>query len=221
MICFQAELDALLGPLLAREGWLPMALQRLEQDPLARYIESAARPACARAARTAGEAMALRARLGPWRTAEEALRAQGVSVRDSGAEPVSGPFIHHALYTAPPPHVTVFTKPLEAAEWLLQSTEQRGRLGSVILREVVLAHELFHHLVLRLGATAAVHPRVELTRLGPWRRWGVVKAAEEIAAAGFAASWCGVAWAPEVLDCLTLAAYGSKSAGSRPLTPTS
>ena len=211
MTCLPAELDALLGPLLARDGWLPMALERLEQDPLARHIEREARPACARAARRAGEAMARRARLGPWRTAEEALRAHGVSICDSDAEAVSGPFIHHAFYTAPPPRVTVFAKPLEAAEWLLQVTERRGRLGSVILREVVLAHELFHHLVLRFGAPAAV---------GPWRRWGVVKAAEEIAAAGFAASWCGVAWAPELLDCLTLAAYGSKSAGSSPWTPT-
>ncbi len=192
--------------------WLPIALRRLEQDPLARHIEAKVRPAMARAAREAGEAMARSARPAQWRTAEDALRALGVSIRDSDAEAASGPFIHHALYTAPPPRVTVFAKPLEAVERALEAMELRRRLGSVSVREVVLAHELFHHLIRRLEAPVAVRPRVAVLRLGPWRRWGVVRAAEEIAAAGFAAAWCGVAWAPELVDCLTLAAYGSRSA---------
>jgi len=55
-------LDALVGPLFTPDGWLPMALRRLEQDPLARLIETGARPAMARAARKAGEAVARSAR---------------------------------------------------------------------------------------------------------------------------------------------------------------
>jgi len=208
----QAELDALVGPLFTPDGWLPMALRRLEQDRLARLIETDARPAMARAARKAGEAVARSARRRGWRTAEEALRAQGVDVRQSDAEAASGPFIHHALYTAPPPRVIVFTRTLDAVEQMLETTGLRGRIGPVIVREVVLAHELFHHLARTVGAPAAVRPRVEVLRLGPWRRHAVVRAAEEIAAAGFAAAWCGVDQAPELLDCLTLAAYGQSTA---------
>ena len=209
MIVSPAELDALVGPLFTPDGWLPMALRRLEQDPLARLIETDARPAMARAARKAGEAVALRSRRRGWRTAEEALRAQGVEVRESDAEAASGPFIHHALYTAPPPRVTVFAGTLDAVEQMLETTGLRGRIGTVIVREVVLAHELFHHLARTVGAPAAVRPEVEVLRLGPWRRRAVVRAAEEIAAAGFAATWCGVDQAPELLDCLTLAAAQS------------
>jgi hypothetical protein len=204
----RAELDALVGPLFAPDGWLPMALQRLEQDLLARLIETDARPAMARAARKAGKAVALRSRRRGWRSAEEALRAQGVDVRQSDAEAASGPFIHHALYTAPPPSVIVFTKTLDAVEQMLETTGLRARIGTVSVREVVLAHELFHHLARTVGVPGAVRPEVEVLRLGPWRRHAVVRAAEEIAAAGFAGAWCGVDRAPELLDCLTLAAYG-------------
>ncbi len=136
------------------------------------------------------------------------LRAQGVDIRESDAEAVSGPLIHHALYTAPPPRVIVFTRTLDAVEQMLVTTGLRGRLGTVIVREVVLAHELFHHLARTVGAPAAVRPEVDVLRLGTWARRAVVRAAEEIAAAGFAAAWCGVDRAPEPLDCLTLAAYG-------------
>ncbi len=212
MTVSQAELDALVGPLFTSDGWLPMALQRLEQDLLARLIETDARPAMARAAREAGEAMARSARRRGWRTAEEALRAQGVEVRQSEAPAVSGPFVHHALYTAPPPRVIVFTRTLDAVEQLLETTGLRGRIGTVVVREVVLAHELLHHLARTVGAPAAARPEVEVLRLGPWGRRAVVRAAEEIAAAGFAAAWCGVDRAPELLDCLTLAAYGQSAA---------
>jgi len=208
----QAELGALVGPLFTPDGWLPMALRRLAQDLLAHRIETDARPAMARAAREAGEAMALSARRRGWRTAEEALRAHGVDVRQSEAEAASGPFVHHALYTAPPPGVIVFTRTLDAVEHMLETTGLRDRIGTVIVREVVLAHELFHHLARTVGAPAAVRPEVEVLRLGPWGRRAVVRAAEEIAAAGFAAAWCGVDRAPELLDCLTLAAYGRSRA---------
>ena len=212
MTASRAELDALVGTLLTPDGWLPMALRRLGQDLLAHLIERDARPAMARAAREAGEAMAQGARRRGWRTAEEALRAQGVDVRQSEAEAASGPFVHHALYTAPPPRVIVFTRTLDAVEQMLETTGLRGRIGTVIVREVVLAHELFHHLARTVGAPAAVRPRVEVLRFGPWARHAVVRAAEEIAAAGFAAAWCGVDRAPELLDCLTLAAYGQSTA---------
>ena len=81
-------------------------------------------------------------------------------------------------------------------------------------REVILAHELFHHRVHVAGAPLAVRPPVETLRLGPWRRTSVVRAAEEIAAAGFAPAWHGLVWPPELLDCLTLLAYnrGTESA---------
>jgi hypothetical protein len=217
----QAEVDTLIGPLFTPDGWLPMALRRLEQDLLAHLIETDARPPMARAARAAGEAMAQSARRRGWRTAEEALRAQGVDVRQSEAEAASGPFIHHALYTAPPPRVTVFTRTLAAVEQMLDTTGLRGRIGTAIVREVVLAHELFHHLARTVGAPTAVRPEVEVLRLGPWGRHGVVRAAEEIAAAGFAATWCGIDWVPELLDCLTLAAYGRSTAplGRVPCVP--
>lgn len=188
--------------------WLPAALERLASDPLARLIPAETRSAMAQSAREAGLAMAREARRSPRLTAAAALSAHGVALRESADEPAAGPFIHHALYTAPPPRVTLFVRALTAVERVLAATAE----PTLPVREVVLAHELFHHLVRVSGAPEAVRPRVPVVRLGRWCRWGVVRAAEEIAAGGFAAAWCGVDDAPDRLDRLTRLAYGIRSA---------
>ena len=197
-----AVVESLSGP----DAWLPLALRRLEQDPLARCLPADERPALARAARAAGDAMARDARRQGWGSAEAALRALGVDLVETDTQARSGPFVHHAVYTAPPPRVTLFREPITALERVLATPPLSARLGGVPAREVILAHELFHHLVQTGGAPATVAPRVDTVRVGRWRRRGVVRAAEEIAAAGFAGAWSGVPCAPDLLDCLTAAA---------------
>jgi predicted Zn-dependent protease with MMP-like domain len=223
MIALHSGLARLVEPLLAPEGWMSLALLRLEQDPLAARVQPGERARLARAARAAGADIARRALGSGWASAEESLRDRGVVVHEDGGEAVSGPFVHHALYTAPPPRVTLYRRPLAVLERLLDAAGLRGRLGAINAREVILAHELCHHLVHAGGAPEAVRPRVEVLRLGPWRRRAVVRSAEEIAAAGFAAVWCGIGWPPELLDCLTLAAWRDPVAlamlGAQPSLP--
>ena len=185
-------------------GWMEPAIGRIEQDPLARRIAVGARPVLACAARQAGMVIARSARARGWVTAEAALRAEGVVINESAEEPAAGPFVHHALYIAPPPRVTIFVRTLRALDRHLDATGLRARIGGVRVREIVLAHELFHHLAATTVMPVAVRPEVEILRVGPWRRRAVVWAAEEIAAAGFAAAWCGVDEAPALLDAATL-----------------
>lgn len=212
MIALHSGLASLVETLLGPEGWMGLALLRLEEDPLAARVPPMERAALARAARAAGADIARRA-LGSGRmSAEENLRHRGVVIHEDGGEAVSGPFVHHALYTAPPPRVTLYRRPLAVLERLLDAPWLHSRLGAINARETILAHELCHHLVHTGGAPEAVRPRVEVLRLGPWRRRAVVRSAEEIAAAGFAAVWCGIDWPPELLDCLTLAAWRDPAA---------
>ncbi len=185
-------------------GWMGPALGRIEQDPLARRIALGARPALACAARQAGATIAAWARGRGWVTAEAALRSEGVAIRESAEEAAAGPFVHHALYTAPPPRVTLFTRTLGALDRHLDASGLRVRLHRVTVREIVLAHELFHHLAATMPMPAAVRPEVDIMQIGRWRRRAVVRAAEEIAAAGFAAAWCDVDEAPALLDAATL-----------------
>jgi hypothetical protein len=206
VIASVADAAERLAPLLGRDGWLEAALTRIEQDPLASRIPVSARVGLSRSARAAGEAMARDLRARERGSAEDALRTRGVMVHEDAGTARTGPFIHHALYEAPPPRVTLFTRSLSALQSLVEATTFSRPLGRVTVRELVLAHELCHHLVHVGGAPAAVCPRVDVLRVGPWRRRAVVRAAEEIAAGGFAAAWCGVPWAPDVLDRLTLLA---------------
>lgn len=202
-----SALGGLVEPLLAPEGWMGQALIRLAEDPLAARLPSSERAALARAARAAGAEMAQRTFGSGRASAEESLRDRRVVIHEDGGGAVSGPFLHHALYTAPPPRVTLYRRPLAVLERLLDTAGLQSRLGAINVREAILAHELFHHLVHTGGAPDGVRPCVEVLRLGRWRRRAVVRSAEEIAAAGFAAVWCGLAWPPELLDCLTLAAW--------------
>lgn len=207
MIALHSGLAGLIEPLLGPEGWMGLALRRLDEDPLAAQVSPVKRAELARAARAAGAGMARQALGGGRTSAEESLRDRGVVIVEDGGEAVSGPFVHHAVYAAPPPRVTLYRRPVAVLERLLDEAGLHDRLGAIDVREVILAHELCHHLVHAGGAPEAVRPRVEVLRLGPWRRRVVVGAAEEIAAAGFAAAWCGLSWPPELLDFLTLEAW--------------
>lgn len=184
-------------------GWMEAALARLEQDPEVHRIAIGARPVLASAARQAGTATAQWARRRGWATAEAALGSEGVAIHERAEEP-GAPFVYHARYTAPPPRVTLHSRTLEALDRRLDATGRRGRLNEVTVREIVLAHALFHHLAATTSMPAAVRPEIEIVRFGPWRRRRVVRVGEEIAAAGFAAAWCGVDEAPTLLDAVTL-----------------
>jgi hypothetical protein len=190
-------------PLLAPEGWLEPELRRLDADPVAARVPAADRVRMARAARAAGAGMATAAKRRGWKSAGEALAACGVALHEDEGEPRSGPFVHHAVYTAPPPRITLYRRCVDPLERLVEALDLRRALGSVTVKEVVLAHELCHHLLEAEGAPAAVRPSVVTFALGAWRRRAVVRAVEEIAAGGFAGAWCGVEWAPAVVDALT------------------
>lgn len=190
-------------PLLAPEGWLEPELRRFDADPFAVRVPAADRVRTARAARAAGAGMATAARRRGWKSAEEALAACGVALHEDEGDPRSGPFVHHAVYTAPPPRVTLYRRCLEPLDRLVGALGLRRALGSVTVNEVVLAHELCHHLLEAEGAPAAARPKVVTFALGKWRRRAVVRAVEEIAAGGFAGAWCGLEWAPAVIDALT------------------
>lgn len=189
-------------PLVAPEGWLEPELRRFNADPFAARVPVTDRVGMARAARAAGARMAV-AKRRRWKSAGEALAACGVALVEDGGEPRSGPFVHHAVYTSPPPRITLYRRCLDQIERLVETLDLRRVLGPVTVKEVVLAHELCHHLLEAEGAPAAVRPTVVTFALGPWRRRAVVRAVEEIAAGGFAGAWSGLECAPTVVDALT------------------
>src|SRR5260370_35215961 len=153
-----------------------------ERDPRARRIALGGRPALACAARQAGGTIAAWARGRGWVSAEAALRSEGVAIHESAEEAAAGPFVHHALYTAPPPRVTLFTRTLGALDRHLDASGLRVRLHRVTVREIVLAHERFHHLAATMPRPAAVRPAGDIMPIGRWRRRAGVRAAGGVAA---------------------------------------
>jgi hypothetical protein len=209
-----AEVRARLGPTLGPGAWIQAALDRLDADPVAGAIAAVDRVGIARAAWDAGARLAIEGRR-PWGSTEAALAASGVAVDEDDADPSLGPLVHHAVYSAPPPRVRLYRRAIDVLEPLVDAAGARAAFGAVTVREVVLAHELFHHLIHVGPAPAAIRPHVVVFTLGPWKRRVVVRAAEEIGAAGFSAAWTGVPCAPGVVDALTRFVWSDRAPAPR------
>ncbi len=184
-----------------------LALWRLDRDPVAGRVAPERRRELVADARAAGATLARRVRAGQRGPVEARLGLAGVRiVEDDGTEQAAS-LIHHAVYTSPPPTVTLYRRVLAALEHVVTTEGLRTSLGEVDVRELILTHELFHHVIAREGAPAGVRPSVDVVRLGPWRRRATVHAAEEIAAAAFVTTWHQLSWPAGLLDLLTLVAY--------------
>jgi hypothetical protein len=72
------------------------------------------------------------------------------------------------------------------------------------LRQMMLAHEAYHHLALCSLGRVSDRCRLPWLKLGPfvWRR--SVPVLDEIAAHAFVREWCGLAQSPALLDFLTI-----------------
>src|SRR5207245_1829969 len=82
-------------------------------------------------------------------------------VEDDGTEQAAS-LIHHAVYTSPPPTVTLYRRALAALERVVNTEGLRTSLGDVDVRELILTHELFHHVIAHASAPAGVRPTVDL-----------------------------------------------------------
>ncbi len=83
-------------------------------------------------------------------------------------------------------------------------------LGEFDLREVILAHELFHFLEYRDADT--IFTRTHREAVGRFRRKRELAALGEIAAMHFAAKLCGLPWSPFLLDCVMMSVTDVPSA---------
>ena len=83
-------------------------------------------------------------RLGNRRPSEYA-QTLGIKIVETTDSPI-GFFAFFSLYQAKPPLITIAQKTIEWTLQVMNDYELKEVLGSVDLRELAIAHELFHHL---------------------------------------------------------------------------
>jgi len=198
--------------LMAASAW-PEAVELLGDDRVWPYllvadellVERLAAEGLVPRALAAGRDAALQVRRDyPAAQANEVLAGIGVPVVYSSEEsPVSWRY-PRSSYQQDPPQVQVYVCAIPMLGELAQAVGLGGEFSEGRLTDLMLAHELYHHLALtHLGRVSAQH-RLWKRLLGPLGRWVEVPVLDEVAAHAFVREFCRLRISPAVLDLLTV-----------------
>jgi hypothetical protein len=175
----------------------------LADDAVFRRIPAEARPTLVDAALSEGrvraESVSRDFGSDPWTIAKRL----GVSVVQSDSDAGFGNALVFAEYTAHPPQITLYHTAIAEMSERLSHPMLRGVLEAGDCKQVVLAHELYHHLE-RTGPEPLLRRRYRVTvlQLGRWRWTSGIAALEEIAAGAFAQTLLSLKFHPRLLELL-------------------
>jgi hypothetical protein len=124
-----------------------------------------------------------------------------VSVMLSDDDPLVGSIWRFAEYRRRPPRIVLYTRGLAPFEQALAGNLATRFLGQAMIRDVFVAHELYHHVeAIRSEVPIARRYQSTLLQIGKWRwRTGIATLAE-IAAGSFSQTLLDLPCHPKVLD---------------------
>ena len=124
-----------------------------------------------------------------------------------------GPIWRFAEYRPRPPRIVLYSRGLEPLERTLIGTRASQWLGQATLRNVFVAHELYHHIeATRSEVPIARRYQPTLFKIGRWHWRTGIAALAEIAAGAFAQSLLDLPCHPKVLDLVAVDAIRSAGA---------
>jgi hypothetical protein len=179
-----------------------LSLAMLKADPHGWRLDPAAQLAAVSDALADGAATAadFRKRF-PALTAQEVARELRVPIETTDDDPMIGSIWRFAEYRPRPPHIMLYNRGIDPLERELTSSPAERVLGRASLRDVFVAHELYHHAeAIRSEVPIARRYQPTLFRIGNWRWRTGVAALAEIAAGAFAQSLLDLPCHPKVLD---------------------
>lgn len=185
-----------------------LALDMLQADPHGRRLDRAAQvsavdDALADGASTARQWRDRFAGLGPRGIA----RGLGVAVEAIDDDPFVGSLLRFAEYRPRPPGIMLYDRGLAALDSVLDDPLARRLLGSATLKDVFIAHELYHHAeAIRTEPPIARRHQATLFRLGNWHWRTGLSALSEIAAGACAQALLDLPCHPRVLDLVAVRA---------------
>lgn len=126
---------------------------------------------------------------------------------DEQTKPIAADRVIFAQYVEPK-SITVFTDTLRKYQQYREVHGAARDISGSTVRNVLIAHELFHYLEYRDEQTIATRNfRITTHRLGPITLKSKVSSMSEIAAMEFAKVWLGLDYSPNVFDVLLVRPY--------------
>jgi hypothetical protein len=181
-----------------------LGLAMLRADPHGARLDRAAQLAAVSDALADGAATArdLQNRF-PTLTPKQVARELRVPIETTDEDPMVGSIWRFAEYRPRPPRIMLYSRGIAPLERALASSERL--LGRATLRDVFVAHELYHHAdAIRSEVPIALRYQPTLFRIGSWRWRTGVAALAEIAAGAFAQSLLDLPCHPCVLNHVAL-----------------
>jgi hypothetical protein len=188
----------------------------LATDPHAGRLDQATQRAAVgdALANGAAAAEAMRQRF-PGLAPPQIAHALGVPIEVIDDDPTTGSLWRFAEYRQRPVGILLYSRGIAPLERAIVGEVAAQLLGRTTLRDVFVAHELFHYLeAIRSEAPIARRYRPTLFRIGNWHWRTGIAALTEIAAGAFAQTLLDLPRHPKVLDLLALDAVGAGAAAA-------
>lgn len=148
----------------------------------------------------------------PGKTIEEIAREMGFTVKTPDT-PTGGGHVLFAQYVEPK-EITVFMDCVEKAENLIHKEKLQRFLPGVDLKDILMAHELFHGVEYRKRKQIFTQTeKIELWRR-PFSNKSKILCLSEIAAMAFAKRMTEISCSPYVLDVLLMYCYNEEAASA-------
>ena len=146
----------------------------------------------------------------PEKSIEEISRNLGFTVKTPDT-PIGGGHVLFAQYVEPK-EITVFMDCIEKAEKLITKEKLQGFFPAADLKDVLMAHELFHGIEYRKRKQIFTQTeKIELWRR-PFSNKSKILCLSEMAAMAFAKRMTGISCSPYVLDVLLMYCYNKEAA---------
>jgi hypothetical protein len=181
-----------------------LGLAMLKADPHGWRLDPAAQLAAVSDALADGAATArdLRTRF-PALMPQDVARELRVPIETTDDDPMVGSIWRFAEYRPRPARIMLYNRGIAPLEHRLASSERL--LGRATLRDIFVAHELYHHIeAIRSEVPIVRRYQPTLFRIGNWRWRTGIAALAEIAAGAFAQSLLDLPRHPSVLNLIAL-----------------
>jgi hypothetical protein len=195
-----------------------LGLVMLQADPHAWRLDRTAQLAAVSDALADGAATAksLQARF-PGRTPHELARELQLPIETTDDDPAVGSIWRFAEYRPRSPRIVLYDRGLAPLERTLTGALGTQLLGRATLRDVFIAHELYHHVeAIRSETPIARRYQPTLFRIGNWHWRTGIAALAEIAAGAFAQSLLDLPSHPKELDFIAVDALAADRSRIQP-----